>query len=80
MSHENSYNKNYTSRRKIVEQNELYHVIIFPCDNSFSVVKSKQCTPSEQDGFVLVQSGGKRYTGFVFETGNMKKYDGSSRK
>ncbi|CAF1433030.1 unnamed protein product [Rotaria sordida] len=60
----------YSSRRKTIEQNEEYYVVIFPCDNSFSVVKSKQCVPAEQDGFVMVQSGGKKYMGFVFETGN----------
>ncbi|CAF2051807.1 unnamed protein product [Rotaria magnacalcarata] len=34
------------------------------------LVKSKQCTPAEPDGFVLVESDGRKYTGFVFETGD----------
>ncbi|CAF1209213.1 unnamed protein product [Rotaria sordida] len=72
MTQENSYTRRYTSKRKTIEQNEVYYVVIFPCDNSFSVFKSKQCVPAEQDGFVVVQSGGKKYMGFVFETGNFE--------
>jgi hypothetical protein len=71
MTETNAYTRSYTSKRKTVEHTEPYHVIIFPCDNSFSVVKSKQCSPAEQDGFVLVQSGGKRFTGFIFESGKI---------
>lgn len=66
-----NYAKQYSSKRRSHEQNEIYHVVIFPCDNSFSVVKSKQCAPAEQDGFVLVQSKGKRFLGFIFETGKI---------
>jgi hypothetical protein len=66
-----TYAKSYSSTRRAVEHNEVYHVVIFPSDNSFSVVKLKQCSPAEQDGFVLVQSGNKKYLGFVFETGSM---------
>lgn len=69
MTHVNNYSKSYTSKRRTIENTEVYHVVIFPCDNSFSVVKSKQCSPAEQDGFVLVQSGSKKYMGFIFETG-----------
>lgn len=72
MTETNTYSRQYTSRRKTNESNEIYHVVIFPCDNSFSVVKSKQCTNGERDGFTVVQSGGKKYTGFIFETGSMK--------
>ncbi|CAM4820756.1 unnamed protein product [Rotaria magnacalcarata] len=42
------------------------------CNSSSSVVKSKQCLSSGQDGLVLVQSGGKKYMGFVFETDNFQ--------
>ncbi|CAF4020967.1 unnamed protein product [Rotaria magnacalcarata] len=72
MTQNNVYNRSYLTKRKTTEQNESYHVVIFPCDNSFSVVKSKQCSPSEKDGFVLVQSGGKKFIGFIFETGSFQ--------
>ncbi|CAF1319853.1 unnamed protein product, partial [Rotaria magnacalcarata] len=72
MNQDNSYTRHYTSKRKPIEHNEVYQVIVFPCDNSFSVVKAKQCTPSEQDGFMLVHSGGKKYVGFVLETGSFQ--------
>jgi hypothetical protein len=71
MTETNTFTRSYTLKRKPVEHTDVYHVIIFPCDNSFSVVKSKQCSPAEQDGFVLVQSGNKKYMGFIFETGKM---------
>ncbi|CAF2980364.1 unnamed protein product [Rotaria sp. Silwood2] len=70
---ENSYAKRYTSKRKVIEDIQEYHVVIFPCDNSFSVVKAKQCSPAEHDGYVMIQSGGRKYTGFVFETGSLQK-------
>ncbi|CAF3335669.1 unnamed protein product [Rotaria socialis] len=71
MSNRNISTRSCTLNRRPVEHSEVYHVIIFPCDNSFSVVKSKQCSPAEQDGFVFVQSGQKKYMGFIFETGKM---------
>jgi hypothetical protein len=72
MAEGNSYYKPNTSKRRAAaEHNEVYHVVIFPSDNSFSVVKSKQCSPAEQDGFVLVQAGSRKYAGFIFETGEM---------
>ena len=73
MTENNIYSKYYTSKCRTNENKEIYHVVIFPPDNLFSVVKSKQCTPAEQDGFVLVQSGGKKYMGFVFETGSITR-------
>ncbi|CAF3575568.1 unnamed protein product [Rotaria socialis] len=72
MTQNNVYNRSYLTKRKTTEQNEPYHVVIFPCDNSFSVVKSKQCSPSEKDGFVLAQSDGKKFIGFIFETGSFQ--------
>ena len=72
MTDRNISTRSCTLNRKPVERPEVYHVVIFPSDNSFSVVKSKQCSPAEHDGFVLVQSGHKKYTGFIFETGKME--------
>ncbi|CAF1332739.1 unnamed protein product [Rotaria sordida] len=72
MNERNTSTRSYTLNRRAVERSEVYHVVIFPCDNSFSVVKSKQCSPAEQDGFVFVQSGHKKYMGFIFETGNFE--------
>jgi len=71
MNRINNYGKHYTSRRRTVEHTDVSHVVIFACDNSFSVVKSKQCFPAEQDGSILIQSGSKKYMGFIFETGKM---------
>ena len=72
MNKANDYSKQYTSKRKSAEQTEVDHVIIFSCDNSFVVVRSKECAPAEQDGFVLVQSNREKYMGFVFGTGKMR--------
>ncbi|CAF4251564.1 unnamed protein product [Rotaria sp. Silwood2] len=72
MNERNTSTRGCTLNRRVVERSEVYHVVIFPCDNSFSVVKSKQCSPAEQDGFVLVQSGHKKYMGFIFETGKIE--------
>ena len=66
MNGRNINNRTCTLKRKPIEHTDVYHVILFPCDNSFSVVKSKQCSPAEQDGCVVVQSGKKKYTGFIF--------------
>ncbi|CAF1451672.1 unnamed protein product, partial [Rotaria sordida] len=72
MNERNTSTRSCTLNRRAVERSEVYHVVIFPCDNSFSVVKSKQCSPAEQDGFVFVQSGHKKYMAFIFETGNFE--------
>ena len=72
MTDRNISTRSCTLNRRPVERPEVYHVVIFPSDNSFLVVKSKQCSPAEQDGFVLVQSGHKKYTEFIFETGKME--------
>lgn len=67
----NQYAKQYVTTRRTTAQNDTHHLIIFPSDNSFSVVRSKQCTPAEQDGFVMVQSGNKKYMGFILQTGKI---------
>ena len=54
MTANNIYSKYYTSKCRTNENKEIYHVVIFPSDNPSSVVKLKQCTPAEQDSFVLV--------------------------
>ncbi|CAF2096533.1 unnamed protein product [Rotaria magnacalcarata] len=70
-----------TSYMSINNQNDLFPSNIYHLDDDInwisedeyeevSIVKSKQCTPAEQDGFVLVESGSRKYTGFVFETGD----------
>jgi len=69
MNPTNVHTRSSLSKNKTIENTELYHVVIFPCDNSFSVVKAKQCTPAEKDGFIFVQSGAKKYMGFIFESG-----------
>jgi hypothetical protein len=74
MASSDLYAKHYSSKRRPIESTDAYHVIIFPSDNSFSVVKSKQCSPAEQDGFIMVQSGGRKYMGFTLETGKKRLY------
>lgn len=64
----NVYAKNYSNRRHAAEV-ETYKLILFPADNSIAVVKSKQCSPAEHDGFLLVQSGKKRFSGVALEEG-----------
>lgn len=72
ISNRNISTRSCTLNRRPVEHSNVYHMIIFPCDNSFSVVKSRQCSPAEQDGFVLVYNQAKKkYMGFIFETGKM---------
>ena len=68
MSSSNAYAKQYSNRRPI-NDSEQYKLILFPADNSIAVVKSKQCSPAEHDGFFHVQSGRKKFTGVVLEEG-----------
>lgn len=68
------YAKQYLTKRRTTPQHDTYHLIIFPSDNSFSVVKSKHCTAAEHNGIVMVQSGGKKYSGFIVQTGQIQKY------
>ena len=63
------YSKRYVTKRRAAPQDDSYHLFIFASDNSFSIVKSKQCTAAEHDGIVMVQSGGQKYSGFIVQTG-----------
>lgn len=78
------YAKQYLTKRRTTPQYDTYHLIIFPSDNSFSVVKSKHCTAAEHNGIVMVQSGGKKYSGFIVQTGSLdicsKAADSLSKK
>ena len=71
MASSTTYAKSYANRRAATAT-ELYNLILFPADNSIAVVKSKQCSPSEQDGFQYVQSGRRKFTGVVLEEGKRK--------
>jgi hypothetical protein len=86
MAASNTYAKNYANRRSTVEV-ESYKLMLFPADNSIAVVKSKQCSPAEHDGFLYVQSGRKKFSGIVLEEGkrdftikNNTRKNGSSKK
>ncbi|UJR19136.1 hypothetical protein I4U23_022266 [Adineta vaga] len=70
MSTTNTYAKHYINRRTIPEI-ETYKLILFPSDNTIAVVKSKQCSPAEHDGFIYVQSGRKKFTGVPLEEGTL---------
>lgn len=64
----NAYAKHYLNRRP-TDEVEQYRLVLFPSDNSIAVVKSKQCSPAEHDGFVYVQSGRKKFTGVTLDEG-----------
>ncbi|CAF4710487.1 unnamed protein product, partial [Rotaria sp. Silwood2] len=50
------YKKSYkTYSTTHIEQK--YKLVIFPSDNTFSIVSNKQCSNSEHDGLITVQSG-----------------------
>ncbi|CAF1458703.1 unnamed protein product, partial [Rotaria sp. Silwood1] len=66
MCTENTYSKHYLNRRTNVEA-EVYKLVLFPSDNSIAVVKAKQCSPAEHDGFYFVQSGRKKFMGVILE-------------
>ncbi|CAF4396660.1 unnamed protein product, partial [Rotaria sp. Silwood2] len=68
MCTENTYSKHYLNRRTNVEA-EVYKLVLFPSDNSIAVVKAKQCSPAEHDGFFFVQSGKKKFMGVILEEG-----------
>jgi hypothetical protein len=64
----NTYAKYYSKQRMNTEA-EVYKLVLFPSDNSIAVVKAKQCSPAEHDGFIFVQSGKKKFMGVVLEEG-----------
>jgi hypothetical protein len=68
MASSNLYAKHYSTRRPITEI-ELYKLVLFPADNSIAVVKNKQCSLAEHDGFIYVQSGQRKFTGVVLDEG-----------
>jgi hypothetical protein len=68
MTSSNCYARTYSSRRTVADP-ENYKLILFPADNSISVVKDKQCSPSDHDGFVIVESSTKKFNGIVLEEG-----------
>ncbi|CAF1495288.1 unnamed protein product [Didymodactylos carnosus] len=45
---------------------EIQHLVI---DNSFSIVKQKQCQKGLHEGMVMVKSGSKTYSGVIAHTG-----------
>ncbi|UJR07032.1 hypothetical protein I4U23_011320 [Adineta vaga] len=54
---------------KLKDRRLIYKLVLFPSDNTIAVVKSKQCSPAEHDGFIFVQSGRKKFTGIPLEQG-----------
>ena len=67
----NIYSKHYLNRRTNTET-EVYNLVLFPSDNSIAVVKAKQCSPAEHDGFIFVQSGKKKFIGVILEEGKQE--------
>ncbi|CAF3412181.1 unnamed protein product [Rotaria socialis] len=68
----NTYAKPYLNRRTNTEV-EMYNLVLFPSDNSIAVVKVKQCSPAEHDGFIFVQSGKKKFMGVILEEGTLSQ-------
>ncbi|CAM4839707.1 unnamed protein product [Rotaria magnacalcarata] len=68
----NTYAKPYLNRRTNTEA-EMYNLVLFPSDNSIAVVKVKQCSPAEHDGFIFVQSGKKKFMGVILEEGTLSQ-------
>ncbi|CAF4308304.1 unnamed protein product, partial [Rotaria sordida] len=55
----------------ITNTEQKYKLVIFPSDNTFSIFNNKQCSNSEHDGLITVQSGSKKYLAMVFKVGTM---------
>ncbi|CAF3896532.1 unnamed protein product [Rotaria sp. Silwood2] len=66
----NIYKKSYKTY-SITNAEQKYKLVIFPSDNTFSIVNNKQCSNSEHDGLITVQSGSKKYLAMVFKEGTM---------
>ena len=64
----NIYKKPYRTY-SITDTEQKYKLVIFPSDNTFSIVNNKQCSNSEHDGLIVVQSGSKSYLAMVFKEG-----------
>lgn len=67
----NEYAKEYKTTRRLVND-EQYKLILFPEDNTISVVKAKSVHPSDQPNFVVVLAGTKKYKGIVLHEGLFK--------
>ncbi|CAF4001878.1 unnamed protein product [Rotaria sordida] len=66
----NVYKKSYKTY-SITNTEQTYKLAIFPSDNTFSIVNNKQCSNSEHDGLITVQSGSKKCLAMVFKEGTM---------
>ncbi|CAF0899743.1 unnamed protein product [Rotaria sordida] len=66
----NIYKKSYKTY-SITNTEQKYKLVIFPSDNTFSIFNNKQCSNSEHDGLIIVQSGSKKYLTMVFKVGTM---------
>jgi hypothetical protein len=74
MATSNEYAKQYkTMRRSIID--EPYNLILFPEDNTISVVKAKCVQPSERPNFVSVTAGNKIYNGFLLHEGKQENFN-----
>ncbi|CAF1240325.1 unnamed protein product [Didymodactylos carnosus] len=70
----NPYAKQYSTSSQSILDLEQQYLVIFTQDNSFSIVKEKQFTRTDH-GLIHVHSGGKVYTGFIFQTGTLKELE-----
>ncbi|CAF4245221.1 unnamed protein product, partial [Rotaria sordida] len=51
----------------ITNTEQKYKLVIFPSGNTFSIVNNKQCSNSEHDGLITVQSGDNKYLAMAFK-------------
>ena len=68
MATANDYAKHYKTVRQ-AKTDEQYKLILFPDDNTISVVKAKFVLSSDRPNFVVVQAGKKKYSGVILHEG-----------
>jgi hypothetical protein len=68
MAGTNDYARSYRTTRRSANE-EQYSLILFPEDNTISVVKTKCIQVSTRPNFVTVLAGGKKYQGIVLHEG-----------
>lgn len=64
----NQYAKEYKTTRRPTHD-EQYKLILFPEDNTISVVKSRNVQPSDKSNFVVVIAANKKFKGIVLHEG-----------
>lgn len=64
----NDYAKHYTTSR-CPANDEQYKLVLFPEDNTISVVRAKCVLPSDRPNHVIVAAGKKKFYGLILHEG-----------